>query len=178
MRKTLLYIALPFIFWQCQEAETVTPVDTTSAKTKLITAQKWNIFKYTIGTPNTPTRSISQLATETTGPYYTDFSFAYITFKSDGTYNALEVYNELSENLSWEWIKNESEINFQRPGLTEKQPAIVEVLDKSNLRLHYYYKKGLTPDSKWKTLSDDLRSKGFGIGFTEAYIIIDYLAAK
>lgn len=70
------------------------------AKTKLLTAQKWNIYKYTIGTPNTPTRSISQLASEkNNGQYYTDFSYAYVIFRSDGTYISLDVDKKNKQQL-------------------------------------------------------------------------------
>ena len=175
MKKVIFQVFVSMIFLSCNEEITVVP----ESKTDLLTKQKWNIYKYTIGTLNTPTRSISQLANEgSKGQYFSDFSFSYIRFKSDGTYSKLDGSNAFSENYLWKWAKNDTEIELQKPGVNDIQTAVIDKLDTEKLTLHYYYTKGVTSDLRWELLAKDLRSHGFGVGFTEIYIIEEFVAQK
>lgn len=173
MRKALVPVFISLIFLSCKEETTVNPV----TKTDLLTKQKWNIFKYTIGTPNTPTRSISQLASEkNNGQYYADFSFAYSIYKEDGTLTVLNTSNELVE-YKWKFL-NETQIETTSVKNGNSQIDDIIELSETRLVLKTTLKKGVTPSDRWNLTAADLRSRGFGVGFTEVYIIEEFEAQR
>lgn len=173
MKRLLLYFFVSSIFFSCKEESAVSPV----SKTDLLTKQRWNIYKYTIGTPNTPTRSISQLASEkNNGNYYADFSFAYSIFKKDGTLTLLNTSNEFRE-YKWKFV---NETQMETIGIQSGESQIDDIVELSETRLilKTTLKKGVTTTDRWNYTAADLRSKGFGVGFTEVYIIEEFEAQK
>lgn len=173
MKKVIFQVFVSLIFLSCKEEITVVP----ESKTDLLTKQKWNIYKYTIGTLNTPTRSISQLASEkNNGKYYADFSFAYSIYKKDGNLTVLNTSNELVD-YKWKFI-NETQIETTRVQNGNSQIDDIIELSETRLVLKTTLKKGVTSNDRWNLTAADLRSHGFGVGFTEVYIIEEFEAQR
>lgn len=162
MKKTLLFLFLTSLFWNCKKTETISPI----AKAELLTKQVWKINKYVIGTPARQTVQYSRDGTAS----LQDISKLGFTFKSDGTYTSTDYLGNVLTNTTWKLLNNDTQLELKNNTTGNTDVITIDALDETQFILSRVYKQADTRADRWTELTTTMKSLGYGVNLTEIFI--------
>jgi len=103
MKKFSLFLLMITLIVSLNQCKKKSKEDEVSAKTELLVKAPWHGVEY-------------REYVNDTLEYTEDFSYLTLTFKKDGTYEAIDTEENEPTRGTWEWVDNETAIHFTITG--------------------------------------------------------------